>query len=163
MSSSVARALAATFPWHRYQTFCDVEPAKGCVAVELALAHPHLQGIGFGSPAYGSTFEQYAQKHGVADRIRFLRGDVRTDPLPHADVILLRHRLHGEETDDTRRLFAKAYDALGAAGALIIFEERIEEEQGGNAFAMLLMRDGGFREARVEHLIGPESMVVAIK
>lgn len=39
-----ARAIAAKFPWERYQSFADIGTAQGCLPVQLALAHEHLIG-----------------------------------------------------------------------------------------------------------------------
>jgi hypothetical protein len=120
-----------------------------------------------------------------ADRVRFVAGNFLTDPLPNADVILMGHVLHGENEDAKRRLIAKAFDALPDGGALIVFEELIDEERSRSAFALLMslnmlietpagfnttggvycnwIRQAGFSESRIEHLVGPESMIVAIK
>ncbi len=82
-------------------------------------------------------------------------------------------------------LLAKAYEALPKDGALIVFEALIDDDRRQNAFGLLMslnmlietpggfdftgadcsgwMRGAGFRETRVEHLAGPDSMVVGIK
>ena len=82
-------------------------------------------------------------------------------------------------------LLDKAYQALPDGGALIVFEALIDDERRQNTFGLLMslnmlietpggfdytgadcsqwMRDTGFRETRVEHLIGPDSMVVGFK
>jgi hypothetical protein len=40
-------AMAQKVPWRQYKTFADVGTAQGDLAVQVALAIPHLQGIGF--------------------------------------------------------------------------------------------------------------------
>lgn len=82
-------------------------------------------------------------------------------------------------------LLSRAYDALPNNGALIVYEALIDDERRQNAFGLLMslnmlietpggfdytgadcqawMREAGFRSARVEYLIGPDSMVVGIK
>ncbi len=35
------------FPWAKYKTFADLGAAQGDLAVQIALANPHLKGIGF--------------------------------------------------------------------------------------------------------------------
>ena len=87
--------------------------------------------------------------------------------------------------EEKKLLIAKAYDALPDGGALIIFESLIDDERRTNAFGLLMslnmlielsggfdytgadctswLKEAGFRETRVEHLIGPDSMVIAIK
>jgi hypothetical protein len=82
-------------------------------------------------------------------------------------------------------LLAKAYEALPKSGALIVYETLIDDDRSQNAFGLLMslnmltgtsggfdytgadcsrwMREAGFRETRVEHLSGPDSMVIGIK
>jgi len=82
-------------------------------------------------------------------------------------------------------LLRKAYEALPANGALIVYEALIDDDRRENAFGLLMslnmlietpggfhytgadcrswMRETGFRETRVEHLVGPDSMAVGIK
>jgi hypothetical protein len=74
---------------------------------------------------------------------------------------------------------------LPANGALIVYETIIDDDRRHNANALMMslnmlietpggfdftgadcsqwMKDAGFRETRVEHLAGPESMVIGIK
>ena len=55
-SLAPAKALAAKFPWECYATFFDIGTAQGCVPVQLALAHAHLNGGGFDLPILGHGF-----------------------------------------------------------------------------------------------------------
>lgn len=185
ISLGAAAAIAQKFPWTRYRTFIDVGCAQGAVPVQVALAHPHLSGGGFDLPAVRPVFEQYVAANGLADRLRFHPGDFFSDPLPAADVFVMGHILHDWNLEEKRRLLAKAYAALPADGALIVYESLIDDDRRENAFGLLMslnmlietpggfdytgadcvgwMREAGFRETRVEHLTGPDSMVVGIK
>ena len=82
-------------------------------------------------------------------------------------------------------LLAKAYEALPEGGALIVYEALIDDARRSNAGGLLMslnmlietpggfdytgadctgwMKEAGFRETQVEHLIGPDSMVIGIK
>ena len=185
LSLGAARAIAEKFPWRRYKTFIDVGGAQGGVAVQVATAHPHLTGGSFDVPAVGPVFEKYVARHGLADRLRFYPGDFFNDSLPPADVLLMGHILHDWDMEEKRALLAKAYDALPAGGALIVFEALIDDGRRENTLGLLMslnmlietpggfdytgadcsrwVRDAGFRETRVEHLVGPDSMVIGIK
>jgi len=178
-------AIAARFPWARYTTFADIGTAQGDLAVQIALANPHLSGIGFDLPEAGPIFEDYAAKNGVAGRLRFVAGNFFEEPLPHADVILMGHILHDWGLDDKLMLIRKAYESLPEGGALIVFEAIIDDDRSQNAFGLMMslnmliettagfdytgadcqawMKSAGFRETRVENLTGPDSMVVAIR
>ena len=185
LSMGAARAIAAKFPWDRYRTFVDVGCAQGGLAVQLALAHAHLAGGGYDLPAVGPVFDEYVASFGLARRLTFHAGSFLTDPLPRADVLVMGHILHDWDLAQKRMLLAKAHAALPDGGALIVFDAVIDDDRKSNAFGLLMslnmlietpggfdytgadcqgwMREAGFRETRVEHLVGPDSMVVGIK
>jgi hypothetical protein len=185
ISLGSARAIATKFPWGDYRTFLDVGGAEGAVAVQVASAHPHLTGGGFDLPDVRPHFEAYVAQHGLSDRIAFNAGDFFNDPLPRADVLVMGHILHDWNLEQKRMLIAKAYTALPPRGSFIVYETLIDDERRQNAFGLLMslnmlietrggfdytaadcmgwMREAGFREVRVEHLAGPESMVVGMK
>jgi hypothetical protein len=180
-----ARAIARQFPWRDYRTFVDVGGAQGALPVQVALAHAHLTGGGFDLPVVGPVFEDYVASFGLQQRLSFHPGDFFTDPLPAADVLVMGHILHDWDLDQKRRLIAKAYTALPPGGALIVYETLIDDERRRNALGLLMslnmlietpggfdytgadgsrwLLEAGFRQTRVEHLVGPESMVVGIK
>ena len=185
ISMSTASAMARIFPWEKYQTFIDVGAAQGCLSATVAGAHPHLTGGGFDLPAVGPVYEDYVAQAGVADRLRFYPGSFFDDPLPAADVLVMGHILHDWDIDEKMLLLAKAHDALPVGGALIVYENLIDDERATNIFGLLMslnmlietqggfdftgadctgwMRTVGFSETRVEHLTGPAHMVIDIK
>ena len=185
ISMGAAKAMAQKFPWHNYQTIMDIGCAEGGLPVQIALAHPHLLGGGLDLPSVGPFFDEYVASFGLSDRLRFYPGDFFTDPLPQADVLVMGHILHDWNLEEKRMLLSKAYKALPPGGALIVYEAIIDDERRQNAFGLLMslnmlielpggfdytgadcsswMREAGFRETYVEHLAGPDSMVVGIK
>ena len=185
ISMGAAEAMAHKFSWEKYGTFIDIGAAQGGLPVQIALAHPHLSGGGFDLPPVGPIFDEYVASFGLSDRLRFYPGDFFTDPLPQAEVLVMGHILHDWNLDEKRMLLAKVYEALPKNGALIVFEAIIDDERRRNAFGLLMslnmlietpggfdytgadcsswMREAGFQEAYVEHLVGPDSMVVGIK
>jgi len=185
ISMGAAKAMAQKFPWHKYQTIVDIGCAEGGLPVQIALAQPHLSGGGFDLPSVGPFFDEYVASFGLSDRLRFSPGDFFTDPLPQADVLVMGHILHDWNLDEKRSLLSKAYKALPPGGALIVYEAIIDDERRQNAFGLLMslnmlielpggfdytgadcsswMREVGFRETYVEHLAGPDSMVVGTK
>jgi hypothetical protein len=185
ISTGSARAVAAKFPWQKYRSFIDVGAAQGAMPVQVALAHPHLTGGGFDLPVVGPIFEEYVARFGLSERVRFYAGNFFEDPLPPADVLIMGHILHDWNLDEKRMLLEKAYAALPPGGALIVHEALIDDDRRRNGFGLLMslnmlietpggfdftgadcsgwMREAGFRETTVEHLAGPDSMVVGIK
>lgn len=185
VSHGANRAIARQFPWPRYRSCVDVGTAQGDLVAQVALAHPHLQGIGFDLPAVGPVFDEYIRDCGLAGRVRFAGGSFFTDPLPAADVVLMGHILHDWDLPTKKMLLAKAYEALPVGGALVVYEAIIDDDRSQNAFGLLMslnmlietpggfdytgadcigwMREAGFRDCRVEALVGPDSMVVGFK
>ncbi len=178
-------AIAAKFPWKDHKSFVDVGTAQGDLAAQVALAHPHLAGIGFDLPEVGPIFEEYAAQLGLAGRLKFAAGDFFASPMPKADVVMMGHILHDWNLEQKHQLLRKAYEALPAKGAAVVYETIIDDDRSKNAFGLMMslnmlietpggfdytgadcigwMKQAGFREAYVEHLVGPDSMVVGIK
>ncbi|MBL1258296.1 methyltransferase [Methylocystis sp. Sn-Cys] len=185
VSAGAANAIAGKFPWRNYKSFVDVGVAQGMVPVTIARAHPHLSGGGFDLPPVGPIFEEFVAANGLSERLQFHAGDFFKDALPQTDVIIMGHILHDWDLEQKRLLVKKAYDALPAGGALIVYEALIDDDRRQNAFGLLMslnmlietlggfdytgadcqgwMKEAGFSETRVEHLVGPDSMVVGIK
>jgi O-methyltransferase domain/Dimerisation domain len=185
VSAGAAQAIAAKFPWNDYRSFLDVGAAQGMVPVTLARAHPHLKGAGFDLPQVKPIFEEFVAKHGLSDRVEFYAGDFFSDRLAQADVIIMGHILHDWDLAQKRLLLKRVHDALPQGGALIVYDAIIDDERRENAFGLLMslnmlietkggfdytgadcqgwMHEVGFSQTRVEHLIGPNSMVIGIK
>jgi len=184
LSRAAGDAIAAKFRWRDYGSVIDIGCAQGAVPAAIATAHNHLSGGGFDLPPVEPIFNSYVTQFGLADRLRFTPGNFFDDPLPSADVLIMGHILHDWELDQKRLLLQKAYDALPTGGALIVYEAIIDDDRRHNAFGLLMslnmlieglgfdftgpdcrgwMADVGFSESYVEHLVGPDSMVVGIK
>jgi hypothetical protein len=178
-------AIAAKFPWAQYKTVVDAGPAQGDLLTQVLLKNQHLIGVGFDLAEVGPIFEEYVEAHGLTSRLRFQAGSFFTDALPTADVIMTGHILHDWDLEQKRMLIGKAYDALPVGGALLVYDAMIDDDRSKNAFGLMMslhmmvetyggfdytgadckgwMREAGFKETRVEHLVGPDSMVVGIK
>jgi O-methyltransferase domain/Dimerisation domain len=178
-------AIARAFPWKNYRTFVDVGTAQGDLAAQIALANPHLTGSGFDLPPVAPIFEEYVAALGIQNRLTFLPGDFFKQDFPKADVILMGHILHDWDLATKKMLLRKAFDALPAGGAVIVYEGIIDDDRSKNAFGLLMslnmlietpsgfdytgaecsawMKEAGFATTRVEPLVGPDSMVIGIK
>jgi hypothetical protein len=178
-------AIAGKFPWAGYSTFADIGTAQGDLAVQIALANPSITGIGYDLPEVGPVFEDYAEEAGVSDRVRFQGGSFFTEELPQANVLLFGHILHDWDLETKKMLLAKAYRSLPSGGAVVVYDAIIDDDRSKNAFGLLMslnmlietpggfdytgddcigwMREAGFDDCRVEHLVGPDSMVIGIK
>jgi hypothetical protein len=95
------------------------------------------------------------------------------------------HILHDWDLARKKLLLAKAFAALPKGGAVIVYDAIIDDDRRQNAFGLLMslnmvietpggfdytgadcsawMREAGFTATRIEHLVGPDSMVIGIK
>jgi O-methyltransferase domain/Dimerisation domain len=184
-SMDSAQKIALNFPWRKYQTFCDIGGAQGCVSVQLALAHKHLTGSEFDLPPVGPIFEDYVKSFRLQKRLAFVGGDFFKDALPAADVLIMGHILHDWDLEQRRALLKKAYASLPKGGALIAYDAIIDDARKQNLGGLMMslymsletpggseytgadcrgwMKQVGFRKTSVEPLSDVESMVIGIK
>ncbi len=177
--------IAHKFPWAKYKNCADIGTAQGDLVTQITLAHPHLRGIGYDLPETGPIFNDYIKENGLTDRVTFHPGNFFTDDLPQADVLLFGHILHDWNLEEKKMLLRKAYAALPPGGAVIVYDAIIDDDRSKNAFGLMMslnmlietpggfdysgadcigwMRETGFVDCRVEHLVGPDSMVIGIK
>jgi len=178
-------AVARKVSWDKYRSALDVGTAQGDLIAQVALANPHIEGIGFDLPEVGPIFEEYIEENNLSGRVKFAAGSFLDRPLPKADVVMMGHILHDWNLEVKRMLVRKAYEALPAGGAFIVYEAIIDNDRSSNIFGLLMslnmlietndgfdytgadcagwMKEAGFRETRLEHLVGPDSMVIGIK
>jgi precorrin-6B methylase 2 len=185
ISHGANMTIARAFPWKDYRTYVDVGTAQGDLAVQVALANPHLRGQAFDLPEVAPIFEEYAAAAGVADRVSFVAGSFFDRDLPKADVVLMGHILHDWDLPTKKMLIGKAFEAIPKGGALVVYEAIIDDDRSKNAFGLMMslnmlietpggfdytgadcagwMKAAGFSTTRVEALVGPDSMVIGIK
>ena len=185
LSRAASLAIAHKFPWADYTSFVDVGTAQGDLAAQVALQHPHLNGIGFDLPPVAPIFAEHVAKLGVSERVRFVVGDFFEDPLPATDVVVMGHILHDWDLAEKKMLIGKAWACLPPGGALIIYEAMIDDARESNAQGLLMsltmliethggfdytaadcadwMLEAGFQPTRKVKLTGSESMVIGTK
>ena len=185
LSTATGQAIAAKFPWRDHASVIDIGCAEGAVPVAIAQAHEHLTGGGFDLPPIEPIFDAHVARAGLADRLNFTPGDFFADPLPSADVLIMGHILHDWDLDQKRMLLQKAYAALPDGGRadrvrsdhrrrppherFWTSDESEHADRGAVGFdytgadCRAWMADAGFSDSYVEHLVGPDSMVVGIK
>ncbi len=154
--------------------------------MQVALKNPHLSCTGFDLPEVAPIFEEYVEGNALSVT-SLIQGREVSLPIHcrNIDVIMMGHILHDWNLEEKKMLIRKAYEALPHGGAYIVYEALIDDDRSKNAFGLLMslnmlietpggfdytgadcvgwMKEAGFRETRVEHLVGPDSMVVAIK
>jgi hypothetical protein len=178
-------AIAHKFPFAKYKSAVDVGTAQGDLITQIALANPHISGTGFDLPEVAPIFEDYIAENNLSARVKFSAGSFFDSPIPKADVVTMGHILHDWDLDTKKMLIRKAYGALPTGGAFVVYEAIIDDDRRKNVFGLLMslnmlietrggfdytgadcigwMQEAGFHSCRVEHLVGPDSMVVGIK
>jgi O-methyltransferase domain len=178
-------AISQKFPFTGYKSAVDVGTAQGDLITQVALANPNIAGIGFDLPVVAPIFEDYVAANNLNGRVKFHPGSFWDDPIPHADVVTMGHILHDWDLDQKKMLIRKAYDAVPKGGALVVYESIIDDDRSKNSFGLLMslnmlietpggfdytgadcigwMKEAGFTNTRVEHLLGPDSMVIGLK
>ena len=122
-------AIARRFPWSKYRTAVDVGTAQGDLIAQVALANPHIEGIGFDLPEVGPIFEAFVEANGLSGRVKFVPGSFMDQPLPKADVVMMGHILHDWNLETKRMLVRKAYEVLPGGGAYIVYESIIDDDR----------------------------------
>jgi hypothetical protein len=125
------------------------------------------------------------QQHRLSHRLQFCAGDFFQHPLPGADVLIMGRVLHNWNISEKKELLRKAYEALPAGGALVVYERMIDDERRRNAMGLLSslnmlvmtaggfdytsadcigwMQETGFHDMQFDVLTSEQSMVVGIK
>src|SRR6266542_2479915 len=170
LSNGANRAIASKFPWNNYKTAADIGTAQGDLIVQVAMAHPHISGIGFDLAEVGPIFEDYVAANGLSSRVAFHSGSFFQDSLPKAEVVMMGHILHDWNLEEKQILMRKAFEAIPEGGALIVYDSIIDDERCKNVFGLLMslnmlietpggfdytaadcmrwMKEAGFRETR---------------
>ncbi len=185
ISHGANMAIGRQFDWKPYNSVVDVGAAQGDLISQITLANPHLTGTGMDLPMVGPIFEDYITENGISGRVSFHPGSFFDMDIPKADVVTMGHILHDWNLEIKKMLIRKAYEALPAGGAFVVYEAIIDDDRSQNTMGLLMslnmliettggfdytgadcigwMQEAGFHSCRVEHLVGPDSMVVGIK
>ncbi|WP_432110511.1 methyltransferase [Streptomyces sp. AA1529] len=122
LSQPLIPHLLAALDWSGYATLTDVGGARGNLAARIVRERPGLTATVFDRPQNAGPSAEHTADLGVADRTAFVGGDFFTDPLPPADVVVIGHVLADFSRDERRALIEKAYAAVHAGGALLVYD-----------------------------------------
>jgi SAM-dependent methyltransferase len=118
-----AKACLAEFDITRYQRMLDVGGNSGEFALQFCRQNPKLRATVFDLPLVCEIGLEHVMTHPESERISFITGDIRKDPLPPGfDLITFKSMLHDWPAQDVRRFIDQASQALVPGGTLLIFE-----------------------------------------
>ncbi|HVS34146.1 MAG TPA: methyltransferase [Gemmataceae bacterium] len=128
---NVAPALAERVPMGTAKTLLDVGGGTGLYSIAFLQKNPGLRAIVWDRPEVLNVTAKLATEHGVADRLECLAGDMFTDRVPPADVVLLSNVLHDWNVPECRRLISRCAAALPRGGRLLIHDVFLNDALDG--------------------------------
>ena len=130
-AKNVAPALADAVPLHDARTLLDVGGGTGIYSIGFVRKNPQLTATVLDRPEVLRTAETFAQQYGVSDQIKLLAGDMFSEKLPSADVVLLSNILHDWDVPACQDLVRRCTEALNPGGRLIIHDVLLNDELDG--------------------------------
>ncbi|SHH61710.1 methyltransferase [Marivita hallyeonensis] len=119
----VAADTLATVRLNETKSLLDIGGGYGVFAEALVLKYPNLTATVFDLPAVAPNAIARIEASKAKDRLSFVPGSFRDDPLPRgADTISLIRVLYDHEDDTVAALLAKVFEALPEGGRLLVSE-----------------------------------------
>jgi ubiquinone/menaquinone biosynthesis C-methylase UbiE len=164
----------------------DLASGSGIWGIVLAQKSPHVQVTAVDWSGMISTTKRITKKFGVADRFKFIEGDLlETDFGKDYDVATLGHILHSEGEERSRQLLKKTFGTLKSSGTIVIAEWLVNDErteplpslmfavqmlvntEKGDTFSFneikSWLEEAGFKNVRTLEAPGPSPLVLATK
>lgn len=189
MSLASARTLADHLGLARSErpvSVLDLAAGSGVWGIVLAQASPNVRVTAVDWPGVLPVTKRMAERHGVADRFRFVEGDLDSADFGRDhQVATLGHILHSEGERRSRDLLRETFAALAPGGTIAIAEWLVNEDRTGSvpglifAVNMLVntdegdtfsvgeigswLREAGFEDVRTLDVPGPSPLILATR
>jgi predicted O-methyltransferase YrrM len=121
-AKNVAPVLAERVPLTGAKLLVDVGGGTGIYSIAFLQKNSDLRAVVVDRPEVLKVAQEFAQAHGVADRLQTQAGDMFRDALPPADVVLLSNILHDWDVAECRALIARCAASLRPGGRLLIHD-----------------------------------------
>lgn len=132
LSYPTAMAACEHFDFSKFESIVDVGGGTGGFVNAVCDRFPNVGGTIFDLPPVEKAAMDTARERENEGRIRFIRGNFFTDPLPtDADLFVLGDILHDWSEEDGTKLLKKVYEALPEHGALCVLENLFHESKDG--------------------------------
>jgi SAM-dependent methyltransferase len=164
----------------------DLAAGSGVWSIALAQASPRVQVTAVDWPGVLPATRRTAERFGVADRFRFVPGDLMAADFGTGyQVATLGHILHSEGEERSRALLRKVLAALAPGGTVAIAEWLVNEDRTGPPAGLIFavnmlvntdrgdtfsfgqirtwLEEAGFRDARTLEAPGPSPLILATK
>jgi precorrin-6B methylase 2 len=127
----VAPVLAKRIRLNEARVLLDVGGGTGLFSIAFLRANPNLRAIVWDRPEVLKVAGELAETHGVADRLECCPGDMFTDPVLHADVVLLSNVLHDWDVPECRALLGRCAASLPTGGRLLVHDVFLNDALDG--------------------------------
>lgn len=189
MSYAAAQALADVLGVQQAKepiSVLDLAAGSGVWGIALAQKSPQVRVTAVDWPGVLRVTQRMAERYGVADRFRFVAGDLLNANFGDGhNIAILGHILHSEGERRSRALLKKAFEALAPGGTISIAEFLVNEERTGPPQSLIFavnmlvntdegdtysfdeisgwLREVGFENTRKVDAPGPSPLVLATK
>lgn len=131
-AKNVAPHLARVLDLSQTKLLLDMGGGTGLYSIALLQQFPQLRAIVFDRPEVLKIAEEFAEHHGVADRLLCTPGDMFADELPKgADAILLSNILHDWDEPQCAKLVNRCAAVLATGGQLLIHDVFLNDDLAG--------------------------------
>jgi hypothetical protein len=162
----------------------DLAAGSGVWGITLAKASPQVQVTAVDWPGVIEVTQKVAAKQGVAERFRFVPGDLQdADFGTGHQIAALGHILHSEGEERSRALLKKTFAALAPGGTIAIAEFLVNDNRTGPPNALIFavnmlvntdvgdtfsfreikgwLEEAGFDKVRTVESPGPSPLILA--
>jgi ubiquinone/menaquinone biosynthesis C-methylase UbiE len=164
----------------------DLAAGSGVWSIALAKRSPKVRVTAVDWPGVLPAAQRTAERHGVADRYRFVAGDMLSvDFGTGHQIATLGHILHSEGPERSKKLLAKTLAALAPGGTIAIAEFLVDADRTGPPMGLIFavnmlvntdqgdtysfeeiagwLKVAGFTNPRKVDIPGPSPLVLATK
>lgn len=128
---NVAPVMAARLELAKARVLLDIGGGTGLFSIACLRKNPELRAIVWDRPEVLKVAAEMAEAHGVGERLECQPGDMFTDAVPVADVMLLSNVLHDWDVPQCRELIARSAAALPSGGRLLIHDVFLNDALDG--------------------------------
>lgn len=122
LSNIVTPAVLDAYDFSRASKIIDVAGAHGVFLAEILTRYPQATGILFDLPHVIAESRAVLEKHGVADRVESIAGDMFKEVPAGGDVYLLKHIIHNWDDERATAILRACRAAMKPNGKVLIVE-----------------------------------------
>jgi hypothetical protein len=109
----------------------DVGGGSAVHSIGAVTVWPNLNATIFDKPTVCALAREFAERHGVSDRIATRAGDFFEDPFPSADIHFYSQIFHDWPADKCRLLARRSFENLPPGGRIIVHEVLLNDDLTG--------------------------------